>query len=191
MIRTLGAHQVQPHAQRQIQCQIRLQRPSSSWAPKIFKKYTESFCAQEAWAFYYYYFNLLECASLQFMTIALFTVLKRVCLIYEVHGVNERLQFLLAHQMPCSLLLLDSLTFACLSHTDVTGYSKEIFQSNKPNNHHFPHSWPPSPLLPDPRPSPGAPHTQRHKGSTWRPLKSLAEFRWFPLLSPHLQRQPL
>lgn len=71
----------------------------------------ESFSAQEVWIFYPYYLNLIECALLQFMTIALFTVLKRACLIYKVHVANERLQlspcfchlFRLNTQIPFSL----------------------------------------------------------------------------------------
>lgn len=72
----------------------------------------ESVSAQEAWGFFYhYYLNLIECALLQFMTITLFTVLKRVCLIYKVDVANERLQlspcfchlFRLNTQIPLSL----------------------------------------------------------------------------------------
>lgn len=123
-------------------------------------------CSRGLGFFCYYYFNLLECTLLQFMTTALFTVLKRVCLIYKAHLVIERLhlspcfcllfrlntwiplQPVLAHHIsrPCSLLVLDSLVFVSLSLSywcdhNQTDYSRDIpKQQTDGNNHHSPHS---------------------------------------------------
>lgn len=109
--------------------------------------------------------NLLECTLLQFMTTALYTVLKRVCLIYKAHVVIERLhlspcfcllfrlntwiplQPLLAHHIsrPCSLRVLDSLVFVSLSLSywcdhNQTDYSRDIpKQQTDGNSHHSPH----------------------------------------------------